>query len=253
MDPLAIGILMFGCCAGGTVLGMAIAVALPKHHLNEEAKDAVTVATTVVATLAALVIGLLVSSAKTSFDAKDAEIKLVAVRIISLDRAMSDYGAETRQARDALRAILSRSIAAIWKEGSPQAVDPSAILKGDGMAGVRRPLLALHPADDDRRALRTSALSLTDQIEDARWDALLQKGGSIRWPVAVLLSFWFVVIFGSIGLFAPVNVVVVAVLLICSLSVSAAIYMLVQMDRPFSGFIQISNEPLKVALGQIGK
>jgi hypothetical protein len=245
--------LAFGSCVGGGVLGIAAAAKLPKHHLSEDSKDVVRICSTIVATLAALVLGFLVSSAKASFDAKDGEIKRVSVRIILLDRTLADYGEAARPARDALRNVIGHAIDAIWREGSSPHIDPNAALNGRGMTDVKHALQALTPADDNHRALRTSALALSDQIEETRWDALFQQGGGVRWPVVALLAFWFLVIFSSIGLFAPFNGIVVAVLLICSLSVSAAIYMIVQMDQPFSGLIQISNEPLKIALSQIGK
>jgi hypothetical protein len=50
----------------------------------------------------------------------------------------------------------------------------------------------------------------------------------------VVLVFWPTVIFISFGLFAPRNATVVATLLICALSVSAAIFLILEMHAPLA-------------------
>jgi hypothetical protein len=82
---------------------------------------------------------------------------------------------------------------------------------------------------------------------------LEQTGGSIPMPFLVVLVFWFTVIFITFGLFAPPNATVIAVLLVCALSVAGAIFLILELDRPFEGLIQISDAPLRSALARLGQ
>ena len=76
---------------------------------------------------------------------------------------------------------------------------------------------------------------------------------SIPVPFLVVLVLWLVVIFASFGLFAPRNATVVAVLVLCALSASGAIFLILEMDRPFEGLMKVSDVPLRYALSQLGR
>jgi hypothetical protein len=78
-------------------------------------------------------------------------------------------------------------------------------------------------------------------------------GSSIPVPFLVVLVFWLAIIFASFGLFAPRNATVVATFFVCALSVSGAIFLILELDRSFEGFIQVSSAPLRVALAQISQ
>jgi hypothetical protein len=253
MNTLLLGMAVFACCAGGSVLGMVTSAALPKRHLSADSKDAIKVAIAVVATLSALVVGLLISSAKTSFDSKDKEVKQAAANFIQLDRTMKQYGPQTADARERLRQIISRILTAVWSDQAQGPIDMETILTGEGTLSLQTALLKLTPENDAQRWLQQSALQLSSQIEQARLSAIEQQESGIRWPFVVILVFWFTIIFFSFGLFAPRNRVVFCMLGVCALSVAGALYLIVQMDRPFSGLIKISGRPLQIALEQIGK
>jgi hypothetical protein len=130
MSALAIGGIVFGCVFGGAMLGMVLGATLPKHHLSNDSKDVIKIAVALIATLSALVLGLLIASAKSSFDDKDIETRRGAARAILLDRTMAEYGPETRQIRDRLREILAMRIARIWPDEDQHKVAPQAIGQG---------------------------------------------------------------------------------------------------------------------------
>ena len=69
----------------------------------------------------------------------------------------------------------------------------------------------------------------------------------------VTLVFWIAAIFVSFGLSAPCNGTVVTAMLICALSVSSAIFLILELDEPFKGFIQTSSDPLRMALTNLGQ
>jgi len=118
MSALAVGGIVFGCVFGGAVLGMLLGAVLPKHHLSADSKDVIKVAIAMIATLAALVVGLLISSAKSSFDDKDTEMRRMAAQAILLDRTLAEYGPETREIRGRLREMFAMRIAQIWPDES---------------------------------------------------------------------------------------------------------------------------------------
>jgi hypothetical protein len=253
MHASAIGGLVFLCVFGGSLFGIYLGAVLPKHHLSADTKDVIRVTTAMIATLASLVVGLLIASAKSSFDSKDGELRHAAAQAILLDRTMAEYGPETRDARDLLRQIITMDIHRIWPEGKAEKVAPEAIGQGPGFEAIQRQLLALSPQNDAQTRLRSTALQLSGEIMEARWLLAEQTGSGIQWPFLAILISWLAVIFASFGLFAPRNGSVLIALSISALSVSGAIYLIVEMDQPYGGFIQISSAPLVAVLDQLGR
>lgn len=249
MSPLAISLIAFVCIFGGTLIGMFLRTALPKHHLSDESKDVVKMGIGTIATLAALVIGLLLASAKGNFDTMNNGFIQLGSKIILLDRVLAEYGPETRETRDQLRRSVTASIERIWpKEGTGQteaeAFDPRAAIDT-----LQHKLRQLSPQNDDQRWLQSRALQVSSDISETRWLLIARKGqSSLPIPFLVMLIFWLVVIFFSFGLFAPRNVTVFMVLFICALSATGSLYLLMELDRPFDGLIGISSAPIHNAL-----
>jgi hypothetical protein len=253
MNTLAIGAIVFVCVFGGALLGMFLNAVLPKHHLASDSRDVIKVATAMIATLAALVVGLLIASAKSSFDSKDGELRSMAARAVLLDRTMAEYGPETAEARHLFRQMVAMKINQIWPNESTGNVDPDAISRGPGMEIIQRKLLELAPQNDAQHWLQSTALQISGNIAEARWLVAEQTGSSIQWPFLAILVFWLTVIFASFGLFAPRNGSVITALFVCALSVAGSIYLIVEMDQPYGGLIKISSAPLRTALDQLGQ
>lgn len=251
MNAHLLAILAFVVAFGGAAIGLAVKKFLPRRHLGSDAKDVIKVAVAVVATLSALVAGLLISSAKSSFDIKNSELKRAGGRIIILNQTLAAYGPATQEARILLRRIVQNSIQTVWPEHSKIAMDPTAIEKNPGTQPIQQLILGLSPNNEAQRWLKTNALQLLNEVEEARWTIFEQTETSVSKPILTVLAFWFAFIFFSFGLFAPPNTSVIAILFICALSVSSAIYLIVEMDQPYAGFIKISDEPLLTALKQL--
>ncbi len=252
MNALAVGVIAFVCAFGGALLGMFLSGLLPAHHLSSESKDVTKVAMAMVATLAALVLGLLIASAKNSFDNKDTELRRAGAHAILLDRTLAQYGPETQEARNLLREIVAVRIHQIWPDASSRNVDLNVISGGLGAEALQRKLLDLSPQNDAQRWLKSRALEISGDVAEARWLVAEQTGSSIQWPFLTILVFWLTIIFVSFGLFAPHHGTVITALFVCALSVAGAIYLIVQMDQPYSGFIKLSRAPLDAAFDQIG-
>ena len=253
MNPLAIGVVVFVCAFGGASLGMFLGGVLPKHQLNAESKDSIRVAVAMVATLTALVIGLLTASAKTSFDTKNNEFQGLVSRIVLLDRTLEHYGPETKEVRDLLRWQVAEKLNEVWGRATAEQIQTQAIGQGPGAKEIQDKLWALSPQNDEQRWLRSQAVEFTGDIEEARAKLLQQIASSVQWPFLIILIFWLAVIFTSFGLFSPASATTRISLLLCALSAGAAIYLILQMDQPYSGLIKISAAPLRTALEQLGQ
>lgn len=244
------GFVCFGVL-GGAALGVGLRGLLPAHHMSEESRQIVNVAIGLVATLSALVLGLLVASAKSSFDARNAEIKESAAKLVLLDHTLREYGPETRAVRDYVRTLTERRIEHTWNPSAPG--QPLAELRHDaaGAEQIRTKLWQLVPGTDAQRWLHARALALVADVEASRWMVVEASHASIPRPFLVVLAFWLAAIFCALGLFAPRNATVWVVLVVCAVSVSTAVLMILEMDQPFEGILTVSSAPLQSAVEEM--
>jgi hypothetical protein len=253
MSPLAIGLISTGCIFGGALLGLWFQTVMPGHHLRDSSKDAVKLAAGVIATVAALVLGLLISSAKSSFDTVNAELTQAGAKIILLDRTLTQYGPETKAAREQMRRSLAVTIEMVWPAVKTGVSGLTALERADGMEVVQIKLRELAPQSDSQRQLLSLALQLAGDVAQMRWLLIEQEQSSLPTPFLVVLLFWLTMLHVSFGLFADRNVTVISVMFVSALSVSAAIFLILQMNRPLEGLLQVSNAPLRKALEHLGQ
>jgi hypothetical protein len=159
-----------------------------------------------------------------------------------------DYGPDTKEARELLRRSVARAVNQMWSEGRPALAELGPSAESENLYDK---IQKLSPQNDAQRSLQAQALRITADLGHMRWLLFEQRGGSIPILFLVTLVFWLVIIFFSFGLFAPQNVTVVATLFVCALSVSGAIFLILDLDRPGEGLIQISSTPLRNALSQL--
>lgn len=253
MSPTQIALIVFACVFAGAVGGMFLRVVLPGHHLSEDTKDVIKLGMGLIATMTALVLGLMIATAKSSYDAQDEAVKHTAAKVLLLDRMLSNYGPETKQARELLRKIVASRLEAIWPENRLQRASLDAPEAVFIQRGIEARILQLSPQNDAQRWLQSQALQVSRDIMETRWLVLGSLGSSIPVPFLVVVVFWLTIIFGSFGLFAPRNATVIAVLLLCALSVAGSIFLILEMNRPFEGAMKISSAPLRYALSHLGQ
>ncbi len=250
MSSFAISLIVFLCIFGGAVAGTVLRGPLPPPHLSADSKETVKLAMGLVATMAALVLGLLVSSAKSSYDTQSNEVTDLSARLILLDRVLAHYGPETQETRDLLRGVVVDSLDRIWPQERGQT---SEVVPPSNAEVVLDKIQALSPKDDTQRSLKAQALTMAMGLGQTRWLMFAQGATSVSKPMLVILVFWLTAIFISFGLFAPRNATVTAALFVSGLSVSCAIFLILEMYAPFGGLIEISSAPLRFALTHLGK
>jgi hypothetical protein len=253
MGSLQIALIVFACVFSGAMLGLLLRAVLPEKHLGNDSKDVIKLATGLIATMAALVLGLLVSSAKGTFDLVNGELVQTAANIVLLDRVLSRYGPETREVRDLVKSNYTTAVERILSSDESEQAKLDTPAAVNRMEGIQDRLLALSPQNAAQRWLQSRALEIAGGLSHGRWLLIIQKSGSISMPLLVVLVSWLTIIFTSFGLFAQRNLTVTAALLVSALCVSGAIFLILEMDRPMSGFIKVSGGPMRSAIAHLGE
>ena len=254
MSSLAVSGIIFACVFGGTLLGMLLRAVLPEQHLSSESKDVVKLGMGLIGTMTALVLGLMIASAKNSFDTQRAGVSQLAGNVIMLDRYLAHYGHEANDVREMLRASVADMLQRTWPDENPSSGQATARTGTEGKyEGLLEQIQALKPANDAQRNYQSQAVALAEDIGKTRWSLFAQKGSSIPLPFLVVMVAWLALLFASFSLFAPPNPTVVVTLLICALAVSSAVFLILELDRPFAGVIQISSAPVRGALELLGR
>ena len=249
MTNITIGVISFAAIFGGVLIGRFTARSLPTHHLSSETQSAVTVSVAVIGTLAALVLGLMVSAANTSFSARSDELRQLSLQLIRIDRNLRRYGPEADDTRAKLREWSSAKTQQLFPEkGKPTPSSETAIQL---LEKVQDSLLVLTPKDERQKYLRTLCLTLSSNLIQARWSLEVRSGHSIPVPFLVLLIFWLGIVFASFGLFAPVNPTTTISLLLCTIAVAGGIALIEDLDNPGSGFIHLPVDSMRRALTEI--
>jgi len=201
--------------------------------------------------MSALLLGLLVSSAKGTYDSERGQVIQMAAKVAFLDRVLATYGPEAAEARRRFIEAVEGVVRQIWPEG--KSAQPSVAPNVHEGTLVFAAIQGLSPKDDAQRALKAQATTLAIEIAQLRSLLTAQSLPSISKPLLVVVVCWLVAIFTSFSLLAPSNATAATALLVSAFSVAGAIFLILELDRPFSGLIQISNEPLRTALSQAGK
>jgi hypothetical protein len=254
MFALAATGIVFACMVGAALLGMFLQTRLPPHHLTDQSKDTAKMVLAVLGTLTALVLGLLIASAKSSLASKVELLEHALAWTVQLDRALAGYGSETSELRNVLQQSFVSQIHDLFQDRGMSEKGVQGTLSGNrGIETIQRQILNLAAQNDSQRWFQAAALNITNKIEETRWMAVFSTGRSIPPPFLAVLTFWLAAIFTSLGIFAPRNGNVIATLVVCALSVAGAIFLIVQMDQPFAGFVRIPFEPAAMALDQLNK
>jgi hypothetical protein len=251
--PTVIAVVVFACLLVGAFIGFTLGRALPDHHLSSESKDVVKLGIGLVATIAALVLGLATAAAKNSFDAQDKAVKITAADILLLDRVLIAYGPEVDATREMLRLGLAQSLRVIWPEDGSQMPKLEVSGTEPPIDKMEAQLRTLSPQSESQRWLKSRALQVLGDLQLTRWLALAASGHSVPTAFLVIVVSWLTFIFGSFGLFAPRNVTVGAVLVVCAAAASTSIFLILEMDEPFSGLLKVSSAPLRYALAHLGQ
>jgi hypothetical protein len=251
MSPLLTSLAAFICIFGGTFLGIFVRHKLPDRHLSGDTKDIVRQGTTLIATLASLVLGLLIASANGKYETENSQIKQLIANTVLLDNTLELYGQEALPLRTLLRQDIGILADRIWAENRPSFGKSRPFKASAQGLSLYSELFKLEPKTDAQRFFQARANDTLIDIGKARLLLFTNAGGTIPIPFLIVLVGWLALIFASISLFAEGNVRTIAILCIFSFAASAAIFLILELSQPFMGLMMISDEPLRNALAAL--
>ena len=246
-----IALILFVVLAGVILVGRCLHRLLPAEHLSTESKDAVKLALGLIGTMTAILLGLLISSAKGSFDTTRSEVIQMAAKVALLDRVLTLYGPDTAEARRALRDAIADGIQRTWpaERSGPVRLDPNQQM-GDA---VYVAISHLAPRDEAQRALKTQAVNLMVQLAEFRALLQAQAVSSVSKPLLIALVIWLVVIFLGFSLLAPANATSTLALIAGAFSVACAVFIILELDYPFAGIVRVPSDPMINTLSHLAK
>jgi hypothetical protein len=248
MSTITISLLVSACVFAGGLAGLFLNRLLPQDHLTTDTQDVVRLGIGMLSVLASLVLGLLIATAKTSYDSTEHAIRSYAAELALLNETLRDYGGEASVSRDVLRSYTERLLEDGWpKNGARQATLDDE--KADQLLErVRDTIRAMKPVDTAQRSLQNQAIDINLNLLRQRWLLIEQQGPNVQRTVVAILVSWVTVIFASFGLNAPRNSTVVSAFLLCSLAIGGAIFLILDMDHPLDGVMRISSLPIQNVL-----
>jgi len=251
MNTTLTALIVFGCLVGAVLLGRALRRLLPEDHLTADSRDTIKLAMGLVATMTALVLGLLVSSAKGAYDTERSEVIQMAAKVTFLGRVLAAYGPEAAGVRAQLRETMEEGIRQMWpgEMRRPARLAPNTQAANAAYGAIQ----ALSPHNDMQAALKAQAASLAVDVAQIRSLLVAQSVPSISKPMLIILVLWLVIIFLGFSVLAPPNATTILALTVSALAVSGAIFLILELDEPFGGLIGISSEPMLNALHQLAK
>jgi hypothetical protein len=251
MNTTLTALIMFGCLVGAVLVGRTLRSLLPQTHLSTESKDAMKLAIGLVATMSALVLGLLVSSAKGAYDTERSEVILMASKVTFLARVLDAYGPDAAGVRALFRSTIEESIQQMWPGQMRRPKDRNPDIQAGNLAYAA--LQQLSPESNMQSVLKSQATNLAGEMAQTRSLLAAQSVPSVSQPMLIILVSWLVLIFVGFSVLAPPNATTLLALMISALAVSGAIFLILELDQPFGGLIGISSEPMVNALHQIEK
>jgi len=237
---------------GAALAAMVVRRGFPSQHLEGESKDVLRLVLSFITTLTAMVLSLLISSGYSAYQWQKTELQQLGVHVDQIDRALADFGPDTIELRGRFRQMIAATITRVWPadDERPSTNAPMSVQQ-DGEA-LFSSIANLVPKTELQRIAQDRALKLLENFGETRRLLIVQSQGTLSWPLLFLLISWLTVLFFGFGLLTNVNATVVAALFVGSISVSGAIFLIVELNQPYAGLMQISSAPLRAALAQMG-
>jgi len=251
MSPLTSSVIAFACILAGTLVGMLLRNKVAEEHLSSDAKDVVRLGAGLIGTIAALVLGLLIASAKTSFDTQVTQVKQLTADVILLDQLLAQYGPQAAEVRKLLRGAVDAVADRIWQENSSLSAKKAPYEATTAGEAFIVKLRQLPPQTDEQRSLKDRAIQVSENIAHTRLLLFTQGDNPIPMPFLIVLIFWISIIFACFSLFADPKPIVIGTLAVFALSAAGAIFLVLELGQPFSGIMQISSIPLRSALAPL--
>jgi hypothetical protein len=232
----------------GIGLGQLLQSRLPEDHLQGESRDMIRTASGLLGTVVALTIGLLVGSAKSTFDQANEGVIAFSTRVIQLDQALRRFGPVAEPLRGELRESMQLGRELLWYSQEPVDRRLKEAQRMRRFNDVLKQIEALPVESPGQELTRKEAAVLGGEVGRSVWQVLEKSEQQLPPPLIAMLIVWLGLLFFSFGLLAPANRTALGALVLSSLAMAGALFMLLEMNQPFDGFIEVSPGPLETML-----
>ena len=252
MSAFGIAGIVFVCCFAAALLGLLLHKVIPDQHLDNDSKDTVKLVMGLIATMSALVLGLLIASAKSSYDAQTSGLEQLAADIVQLDQDLTHYGEETKEIRALLRTTMIEVHDRVWSGNKPLGgVDPRASAEEYG--SIHDAIQSLSAATEIQKRDREEALDMAAHIRRTRLLMFVESTGQLPFPFLVILVLWIATLFLGFGLFSRFNPTGITSLFVGTLCVAGAVFLILELNSPFAGLMRVSDAPVRYAISRLGQ
>lgn len=248
MSPLWVGLVVAVVMMAGALGGAFLRKHLPSEHFTEETMEVVKLGLGFLATLSALVMGLVISSSKASYDAKAEMVHTSAALIVQLDSSLRQIGPEADHIRQELKESVVSTMRQIWGARNANSDAPDSVATKRRVVQLEKMLFALSVSSEMQRQAQANAFKLVAELARINAASFTQRGSDVIAPLLAVVTCWMMLNIAGWNLFAPANRMVVVVNVVCALSVASAIFLILEMDQPFNGIVGISDAPMRAAL-----
>jgi len=247
MNEVRIATFVFLCLSAASLGALFCYERLPEHQRQDDTQKVLHLIANIFVVMTSLVLGLMISSAKSRFDGVNQDVHSYATQLILLDRMLLLYGPEAGDTRQTLLAYTERAANGQWTaEGRLSDKTSERLLEDVGTC-----LRALEPNRDPQLSIWNDMREQYRKALELRWGLVEQAEGSLPRPLMLMVVAWLVLIFAVFGFRAPRNAIVVTGFIAAAALMGGAIYLIVDMDVPFEGPIQVSPAPLQRALTEM--
>jgi hypothetical protein len=253
MTPAAVSLVIVTIVFSGSILAMYAARALPDEHLGADARDVIKLGMALIATLVALVLGLMISTAKGTYDAQSAAVRQLAADTLLLDRSLAEYGPEAQHPRELLREAAGLILHHLWPEDGSA---PVSLAPGETHAPMTlflREVTQLSPQNETQEFLKAQALRMMSDLAQVRLQMYVEGTSHLPLPFLIIVTIWLLILFVSYGLIAARNLTIILFLFAATLSVSGAVFLIQELANPFGGMVRVSGAPLQQVIAYLGK
>jgi len=252
MNSIAVSSIVFASIFASGLAGMILRRAIPEDRLGSSEKEVARLVTGLMTTMAAIVLGMLVSSAKASYDGRTNEVAEISSQVITIDRMLSKYGTETAELRGHFRLLVEAGVHRIWPAQTPVQVDLKP--RDDEGEILVDELRVLTPKNNAEAEVKAQILRMIADLRQTQWLLFLKsKRSAIPIPLLLVVVTWLALIYFSFGLFTTPSSTIVVTLAFGALAVSTAVLIILELYSPFRGVLRISSDPILEALSQMGR
>ena len=249
MASTVVALVTLACTFGGAMLGLRLRRSLPSDYVSGDSRDSIKFIMGLVATMTALVLGLVTASAKSSYDAIDSAVKQASISLLALDRELGSFGPETSEIRTRIKRWTETRVDALWPGESANPTTKDASVTAGTYEDLADAIRGLVPTNDSQRAHKARVVELSQRLIEMRWLVIASPAAAVPTAFLVILIFWLTATGIGFGVCAPSNPATVAALLVCAISVAAALFLVMELGSPFAGgVVSVSPAPLQRAL-----